>query len=354
VATAILLGLTLASCSTSSATASGSGKVDFAGKTVTLVVGTSPGGDYDILARTMQKYISKYLPGNPKISVINIEGGNHLEANTRVQSSKPDGLTVGFSSTHRWVVEATGHKESFDAQKAVYIGSPVALNFGILWCANRKKVTNPDVWQGILDSGHTVTAAATAPGGTVYLPPTALQLKGAPVKMVYGYSGGSEVDKAFASGESDTLARCDQPNTSKHPEDYSEKILAPIAWMGAAPTDEYLQTIGWDGPPPPEFFDLKGVTFTDAEKAAVDVIYQMQAMNHSLFLAPGTPQSIADAWVSALKDMTADPDFVAAMKAQTEDVKFAGPDEVRTVLTSLKTLAPDGMKFLSSLIPTDG
>src|SRR6476659_5921125 len=37
----------------------------YAGKTVTLVVGSTPGGYYDIGGRIVARYFGQYIPGNP-------------------------------------------------------------------------------------------------------------------------------------------------------------------------------------------------------------------------------------------------------------------------------------------------
>ena len=43
--------------------------VDFKGKTFRVIVGYAPGGGYDIYARTMARYLDKYLPGKPRVIV---------------------------------------------------------------------------------------------------------------------------------------------------------------------------------------------------------------------------------------------------------------------------------------------
>jgi tripartite-type tricarboxylate transporter receptor subunit TctC len=348
--------LTLAACSSSgsagSSKSNGSGNdlaSQFAGKTVTIVVGTTPGGDYDIIARAMQKLAPKYLPGNPRIVVVNQPTGDHLVANARVYASKPDGLTLGMANLHRWQVELlNGPEPGLDVTKVKYIGNPVATTAGALWCANRKDYSS---WDDILKSGKTVTTAATAPGGAVFLIAEALELQNQPVKVVYGYEGGSETEKAFGSGESDMLARCAENYTSDHTDWLSSKKLAPIAWIGQAPTQEYLDKMGWDGPPPPSMFDLPGVSFTDDDKAAVDDVLEMSRLNAALFLPPNTPDDIVNMWVDVLKKVTVDPEFVKIASAAGDTPHFSGADEIAKVFASMQGLSAEGKEFLNKLAP---
>ncbi|MBI1995210.1 MAG: hypothetical protein HYS66_01900, partial [Deltaproteobacteria bacterium] len=47
----------------------------FSGKTIRIVVGSSPGGGYDYWARLLARHMPKYLSGNPEVVVQNMPGG---------------------------------------------------------------------------------------------------------------------------------------------------------------------------------------------------------------------------------------------------------------------------------------
>ncbi len=57
---------------------------EFYGKrTVTIAVGFSPGGNYDLYARLVSRHIGKHIPGNPTVIVQNMPGaGSRRLANT--------------------------------------------------------------------------------------------------------------------------------------------------------------------------------------------------------------------------------------------------------------------------------
>ena len=73
---------------------------DFSGKRVTIIVPFNEGGGTDSYTRFMLPYFTKYLPGKPKILVVNkpgaggILGGNYFE-----QRAKKDGTWVFALST---------------------------------------------------------------------------------------------------------------------------------------------------------------------------------------------------------------------------------------------------------------
>jgi tripartite-type tricarboxylate transporter receptor subunit TctC len=71
----------------------------FQGKTIRIIVGYSPGGGYDALARMLSRHMPKYIPGQPSILVENMAGaGSLLAANHIFKVAKPDGLTMGHFS----------------------------------------------------------------------------------------------------------------------------------------------------------------------------------------------------------------------------------------------------------------
>ena len=88
--------LVLALAVTSAAGAAASAEDFYHGKVIRIVVGFSAGGGFDTFARTVARYMGKYVPGNPSIIVDNMPGaGSLIAANHIYRVAKPDGLTIG-------------------------------------------------------------------------------------------------------------------------------------------------------------------------------------------------------------------------------------------------------------------
>jgi len=88
----ILALLSLAVVLTSSPTQA---KDYFEGKSITMVLGTAPGGRRDRIARTTARFLSKYIPGKPNILVQNIPGGKGIPAQLKFSRGKSDGTVIG-------------------------------------------------------------------------------------------------------------------------------------------------------------------------------------------------------------------------------------------------------------------
>ena len=75
----------------------------YQGKTVTVVVGSAPGGLYDIWGRLLARTMGKYIPGNPTMLVQNMPGGgsmiaaNYLYGTLKgwLHSALPDPYVIG-------------------------------------------------------------------------------------------------------------------------------------------------------------------------------------------------------------------------------------------------------------------
>jgi tripartite-type tricarboxylate transporter receptor subunit TctC len=71
----------------------------YQGKTITVVVGLSPGGSTDIFVRSFADVMARNIPGKPTIVVQNMPGsGGVIAANHVLQKGKPDGLTIYWSN----------------------------------------------------------------------------------------------------------------------------------------------------------------------------------------------------------------------------------------------------------------
>lgn len=65
-------------------------------KTLQMLVGYSPGGGYDQYARTLARYISKHIPGNPNVIVRNVPGAGSMVLMNQLANTLPnDGTVIG-------------------------------------------------------------------------------------------------------------------------------------------------------------------------------------------------------------------------------------------------------------------
>src|SRR5262245_2041885 len=97
----------------------------YQGKTLSLVVGYSAGGGYDINARLISRHIGRHIPGNPAVVVVNMPGAGSLRAVEHLERHAPkDGTTVTlFDYTQITNSLLTPDKVPVDFRKFKWIGS---------------------------------------------------------------------------------------------------------------------------------------------------------------------------------------------------------------------------------------
>ena len=68
----------------------------YRGKSISLLIGFSVGGGYDLYARLLARYMPKHIPGNPTITVKNMLGAEGIKAANFLYSIAPkDGSVIG-------------------------------------------------------------------------------------------------------------------------------------------------------------------------------------------------------------------------------------------------------------------
>ena len=170
----------------------------YRGKTISAVVGTSPGGDYDLRLRMVARHMGRHIPGNPTIVVSNMPGGGQmLVANWLANVAPRDGTAIVAISQNLPVHQATGAQGvKYDVRQFNWIGNttdtPNVINS---WYTTGIR-TIADVMQRELVVGATGIASGS------YLYPYALnRLVGTKFKIVTGYPGGNDVNIAMERGE---------------------------------------------------------------------------------------------------------------------------------------------------------
>ena len=63
----------------------------YRGKSISMIIATAPGGDYDLRARLVPRHIGRHIPGNPTIVPRNMPGGVGIQATNYMANVAPQG-----------------------------------------------------------------------------------------------------------------------------------------------------------------------------------------------------------------------------------------------------------------------
>ena len=297
-------------------------------KIVRIVVGTAPGGGFDVYARVLARHWGKYIPGNPQMLVENQAGAATLLAAKNVFRAKPDGLTIGnFISDIALGRLLNQPGVDFDFQKFEWIGVPVKDN---IVCALTKAsgITSIEKWKA---SKTPVKLGGT--GRLVVTDNAALVLKhvvGLPVQLVSGYTGTAPIRLAAESGE--LAGGCWQWESIKP------------TWRAGLQAGDVNIVVQMTAEPVPELskvpLALNLVQSDEARKLIAAAVQTTPAITRLYAVPPGTPKDRVRTLQKSFMETMKDADFLAEAKKSNLDIDPTSGEEAGKAIDSLFHLEP--------------
>lgn len=278
----------------------------FAGKTVQVIIGVSPGGGYDQWGRALARHFGNHLPGKPVVVAQNMPGaGSTVAANYIYNIAPKDGTAIGIIARDTPLVPLTTTEGArFDATKFGWIGTPtVDTNVCIAYHTAAVKTL-----QDLYSKELIVGAVGTGVGSYNY--PRALnRIIGTKFKVVTGFPGSADVFLAMERGDVEGFCESLDSVTSKRADWISTGKVA-LLFQGGAEANPDLKGV-------PLILDVGRST---EERQAILFLYAAQGVGRP-FLAPPdlSPQRLA-MLRTAFDATMRDEEFVADVKKQKLDL----------------------------------
>jgi tripartite-type tricarboxylate transporter receptor subunit TctC len=294
----------------------------YAGKTVSIVVGSAPGGSYDLYARLVARHIGKHIPGNPTLVVQNMPGANsRLMAGHLYNIAPKDGTTLGAPLNTlplSQMLETQG--AAFNAAEFNWIGAVSSpANVLVTWHTSGVKT---------LDEAKQkeVTVGATTAGTTQEMYPLlANNLFGTKFKVVTGYKASTEINVAMERGEVHGRGA----NT------YLAYRFQNPDWIRDNKIHFIFQMTETRDPLMPDTPTLLEYAQTEEQKKIISLMVATETVGRPLLAPPGVPAERVALLRKALMDVVKDPEFLAeADKAKLEISPVAG-EKMQELVRSL-------------------
>ena len=292
------------------------------GKTITLVVSTSPGGDYDTRARLLARHMPRFVPGAPKIVVQNMPGGGGLRgANWLYNVAAQDGTAI--AALQQQIPLSQLFRQSgveFDVTKFHFIGntsaSPIVV---IAWSASPIR-TFSDLYTQELVVGGTGAGSAS-----VQIPLMLNAVLGARFKVVPGYPGGSEIYLAMERGE--IAGRVTQSWAgwkSQKPDWIADGKIRPLAQGGRKRSPELAQT--------PLLTELAR---SEDDRKLIELMLSSDEVARPILAAQGTPADRVAVLRGAFMATVHDPDFMAEGQKLKLDIEPMSGEEAQAIVADM-------------------
>ncbi len=294
----------------------------YKGRTITVLIGYSPGGSYDAAGRVLARYMGRYIPGNPSLLPQNMPGAGTLNlVNYLYNVSPKDGTAFGiFARGMAMEPLIGGANAKFDATKLTWIGS--AAN-EISLCATY--ATSPvKNWNDALTKEFTVAGNGSGSDPDVFAN-VLRNAFGVKDRLISGYPGSAEISLAMERGEID--GRCGWSWSSIKAEksqwlaEHKLNLIVQLALEKAA-----------DLPNVPLITDL---ATSDRQRQILKLIFSRQTMGRPFAGPPGIPAERARALRQAFDLTMKDPEFLAEAATRGLEINPVSGADIEKLITEL-------------------
>ncbi len=295
----------------------------YKGRNINVLIGVGVGGEYDLHARLVARYIGRYIPGNPTMVAQNMTGAGGAKMAAYLADVAPkDGTNIGMIANNFPAMQAAGLDViRFDIGRFQWIGSISPT------------VETMTVWRtagvSTIDEARKreVITGASGRGAITYSFPAMLnEFLDTRFKIVTGYPGGNEINLAMERGE--VQAR---NNTWS-----SWKVTKPD-WI----KNGDIRILAYAGPTPKDLPGVPSVTDlvkNDDDRRTVELIVSGTRLGRPLAFAGGVPADRVAAVRKAFDETMRDADFLKeAEKLQIEVDPVRGEDMQKVVADVLAT-----------------
>jgi tripartite-type tricarboxylate transporter receptor subunit TctC len=292
----------------------------YRGKNVTLVIGYSVGGGYDLYGRLVARHLGKYIPGQPNIVPQNREGAGSMRAAIYIYNAAPkDGTVIGTFSRSMAVAPLL-NEAPFDASKFSWLGS-VSTDVNVCMTWNTSPVKT---WDDMLAKRFKMGGLGAGADPDIF----ALMFKnvfGAKLQLVSGYPGTNDVALAMERGEVDGMCGLSWSTVKTRHGDWlaGKKVNIPV--------QAGLHKEG-DIPNVPGVMDLAK---TPEQTQIVRLLLASQEMARPFAAPPGIPDDRRRALVAAFDKTMKDPDFLADAEKMKADVDPVSADALESLLADV-------------------
>jgi hypothetical protein len=291
----------------------------YEGKTITVVVGTEPGGSQDLRTKAVISHLKKHIPGNPTIVPQYMPGGGGMKsANYLYTQTKSEGLIIGSPGStivDNAILGLSGVR--YDLGRFVFLGAPTTRQTTLFMTRKELGLTSIEKLQAA--EGLRIPGQAVGHAVHIWARIFAWLLNLNRPKFVLGYST-PERDLAFGQGEADVKVRTASIIQEKFP-NYLKKRL--VDFHAALDFPRGARDPAFDFLP-----ELDRFARNEKEEKVLKLTRAARAGGTPFVLPPGTPTGAVKILQNAISQTFKDPEFRKEYRQMSgEDATPLFPEE---------------------------
>jgi tripartite-type tricarboxylate transporter receptor subunit TctC len=307
----------------------------YAGKSISLIVGSSPGGGMDAYGRLLSRHLGRHIPGNPAIVVQNMPGAGSLNSVMYLNGSAPKDGTIITTFNAGLLVQSIIAPDKIKANFSEYawLGS-ISGNLQVCYTWG---ATGIKTWDELLNRAE-VVMGDTGTGTTSYANQKILgRIFKVKLKQVLGYPGLAEKQLALERGELDG----DCGIWSAIPED----------WLRANKVNVVIRFQNYSVPGLPVNVPYVGDLITDPGLITLlELLNVSSDIGRPVVLSKAVPQERMKTLRSAFDAAVDDPQFRADAAAQKLDTSSISGAAVESLLKKLYAAPPEVIDMAKDIL----
>jgi tripartite-type tricarboxylate transporter receptor subunit TctC len=311
----------------------------FQGKTVIILVGSQPGGGYDLYARFLAQYLGRHIPGQPAVVVQNMPGAGGLRAARHLASvASRDGTALGILAQTLPFDTLLGYTPDIDASAFNWLGRIASNPMAGVTFAQSRIIS--------IETARNREISVGGSGGTsisTVAPFLLNKLAGTRFKLIAGYQSANEVMLAMERGEVEMVGATGIPI-----------IMAKYAARLRDGTIRLLYQTGQTRHPGvPDVPTIGELGTGSEEKQILDLFAAGSAIGYTLMAPPGVPAERIAVLRRSMAATLADPEMLAYATTRSLALDGGSGDEidgiVRKMLATPRPLAVRARQILESM-----
>ena len=300
----------------------------YAGKSITLIVGSGVGGGYDLQARLASRHLGKHIPGHPSIIVQNMPAAGGIAAcNYLYNTAPPDGTVIALAQRNvlvarliypggvRFEMERFHWLASLNSETAVTLA----------WNETATHRTTKDLFEQELIVGG-VNGADPETTPRLYN-----SVIGTRFKVVTGYNTTAQVALAMERGEVQGIADWSWSSIkSVRPGWLSERKIT-LLLQGALERD-------------PELGDLPSAldyVKSEADRKTLELHFTQKLAARPVIAPPGVPPDRVALLRAAFVELARDPEFLADAERSRQETGIVPGQKIDNVVKLISSTPPE-------------
>jgi tripartite-type tricarboxylate transporter receptor subunit TctC len=298
----------------------------YQGKTIAMVMGTGPGGSYDLYGRTIAPHLSRHIPGHPNIVMEHMPGAGGVIAANHIYSTAPqDGSKMLLSHAITLSEKLTPTGVRFETAKMQWLGAfdAIAQMMAIWHTAPVKTIDD-------LKTADNIVIGSFARNHLTYQWASLLKdAIGARYKIITGLRSGNDNNLAMERGEIHGWTPSWENLNGTRPQWITEKKVRLLAQF-TLERESYLKDV-------PTLIELS----PPEKRDVAEFVISGTPIARAIALGPGVPADRVAALRKAFEETMKDPAFLEDCEKRKLSIGPRSHQQVHALVNKIVSASPE-------------